>query len=314
LLLWALLAPPSSAQTELRAWNIHPEGYPVTEALNYFADLVQQQTQNRVLIKVHSNGVLGDQPKAVQMMKAGELDLAEFNLGPLSDAVPGTKALTLPFLFLDSAHMFGQIDGALGVRFEQKLKDAGYVVLGWYEGGARSFYCSRVQIKQVSDFNGLRIRVQQSDTAIEMVKRLGAVPVVLPYKEVLDAFKDGRIDCAEGNLPSYQSTGHAKVAKFMYLSNHSVAPEALVMSGKAWARLSADDQKQVQEAGRKSALRMRELWAQRVSDARAAAIKDGVQFTAMTDHGPLISRMGPLHEKYMADPQTRGELILILSN
>ena len=306
--------PPAMAQSELRAWNIHPEGYPVTEAMTYFAELVQKDTENRVRIKVYSNGTLGDQPKAVQMMKSGELDLAEFNLGPLSDAVPGTKALTLPFLFRDSAHMFGQIDGPLGVRFEAKLKEAGYVVLGWYEGGARSFYCSNKQIKQASDLAGLRIRVQKSDTAIEMVKLLGAVPVMLAYKEVADGLKDGRIDCAENNLPSYESTGNAKVAKFMYMSNHSVTPEALVMSAKAWGQLSPADQARVQDAGRKSALRMRELWARRVEAARAAATKQGAVFTTMTDHGPLIARMRPLHEKYMADPQTRSELFIILAN
>ncbi|MEO8152024.1 MAG: TRAP transporter substrate-binding protein [Rhizobacter sp.] len=302
------------AQADLRAWNIHPEGYPVTVALNYFADLVQQSTQNRVHVKVYSNATLGDQPKAVAMMKAGELDLAEFSLSPLSEAVPSTKALTLPFLFRDSKHMFRQLDGKLGERIEAQLKQAGYVVLGWYDGGARSFYCVNKAIRQPTDFVGLRIRVQQSETAIEMIKLLGAIPVVLPYKEVLDALKDGRIDCAENNLPSYESTGHAKVAKFSFLSNHTVSPEALVMSTKAWNQLSPEDQKRFQEAGRKSAVKMRELWNQRVEDARAAATKQGAQFTTMTDHGPLVARMRPLHQKYMDDPKTREELFTILAD
>jgi tripartite ATP-independent transporter DctP family solute receptor len=310
----ALTFQPCSAQAEMRAWNIHPEGYPVTEALNYFADLVRQDTQGRVRIKVHSNASLGDQPRAVKMMKEGELDLAEFNLGPLSDVAPGIKALTLPFLFRDSTHMFGLIDGPLGERFETKLKEAGYVVLGWYDGGARSFYCVNKQIRHVSDFAGLRIRVINSETAIEMVKQLGGVPVMLPYKEVADALKDGRIDCAENNMPSYDTAGHSKLAKFVFMSNHSVTPEALVMSAKAWNQLSPGDQKAVREAGRKSALKMRELWARRVEEARAAATKQGSQFQPMIDHGPLLARMRPLHEKYMADPLTRSELFIILSN
>ncbi|HEX3141173.1 MAG TPA: TRAP transporter substrate-binding protein [Rhizobacter sp.] len=310
----ALALPAAFAQTELRAWNIHPDGYPVTVALSYFAELVQQGTQNRLRVKVYSNASMGDQPKAVQMMKSGELDLAEFSLGPLSEAAPSTKALTLPFLFRDSKHMFRQLDGVLGARFEAKLKQAGYVVLGWYDGGARSFYCVNKQIRQVQDFSGLRIRVQQSETAIEMVKLLGATPVVLPYKEVLDALKDNRIDCAENNLPSYESAGHAKVAKFMYLSNHTVSPEALVMSVKAWSQLSPDDQARFQDAGRKSAVKMRELWNQRVEEVRASTTKQGSQFSAMADHGPLVSRMRPLHQKYMEDPQTREELFTILTD
>ena len=311
----ALLAPCSAfAQTELRAWNLHPEGYPVTVAMTYFAELVQQGTQGRVHVNLFSNGVLGDQPKALQMMKAGGIELAEFNLGPLSEAAPSTKVLTLPFLFRDSKHLFRHLDGKLGERFEAKLKDAGYVVLGWYDGGARSFYCVNKQIRQGPDFVGLRIRVQQSETAVEMVKLLGATPVVLPYKDVADALKEGRIDCAENNLPSYESAGHAKVAKYMYLSNHVVSPEALVMSLKAWNLLTPVDQAVFQDAGRKSAAKMRALWNQRVDEVRAATAKQGSQFTMMTDAGPFIARMRPLHQKYMKDPALREELIAILSD
>ena len=102
---------PASAQTKLRAWNIHPDGYPVTEAMKSFADQVNKGTQGRYQIEVFSNATLGDQPKAVQMLKNGEIDLAEFSSGPLSDAVPGLKVLNLPFLFNDSAHMFRHLDG-----------------------------------------------------------------------------------------------------------------------------------------------------------------------------------------------------------
>ena len=86
---------PASAQTKLRAWNIHPDGYPVTEAMKSFADQVNKGTQGRYQIEVFSNATLGDQPKAVQMLKSGEIDLAEFSSGPLSDAVPGLKVLNL---------------------------------------------------------------------------------------------------------------------------------------------------------------------------------------------------------------------------
>src|SRR3546814_2782323 len=89
-----------------------------------------------------------------------------------------------------------------------------YIVLGWYDGGARSFYCTR-PIQFVSNLAGMRIRVQQSETAIEMVKLLRATPVVLPYKEVSAAFSEGRIDCAEGSMVSYEATGHYTLAKFM---------------------------------------------------------------------------------------------------
>lgn len=313
LALLAGAAVPAQAQTTMRAWNIHPDGYPVTEAMTTFSEQVARETGGRYRITVYSNSSLGDQPKAVQMMKASEIELAEFNLQALGEAVPGVKALTLPFLFRDSNHMFRHLDGKLGQRFETRLREAGYVVLGWYDGGARSFYCSNRQVRNAGDFQGLRIRVQKSEAAMEMVTLLGGTPLVIPYKEVFDALKDGKVDCAENNLPSYESTGHYKVAKYVFVSNHSVTPEALVMSSKAWEALSPADQKVFKDAGLRSARRMRELWNKRVDDARALTTKAGAVYQPAGDSGPLVSRMGPLYKKYLADSQTREELLTIIA-
>ena len=301
------------SQTKLRAWNIHPDGYPVTEAVKSFAVNVGKATNGKYQIEVFSNATLGDQPKAVQMLKSGELDIAEFSSGPLSDAVPGIKVLNLPFLFNDSAHMFKHLDGKLGERFAANLKAAGFVVLGWYDGGSRSFYCVK-PVNSVADLMGKKIRVQQSDIYIEMVKLMGANPVALPFKEVLAALQEDKVNCAENNLPSYESTGHYKVAKYVYVTNHVISPEALVVSTKLWDKLDKDEKAAFTKAGAESALLMRELWNKRVTTALELTTKQGSQFVKLKDASPMVRRMGPLYGKYMADPKTREELLTIIAN
>ena len=309
---FALCASASMAQTKLRAWNIHPDGYPVSEALKSFVEQVAKSTGGRYNIEIFNNAALGDQPKAVQMLKSGEIDVAEFSSGPLSDAVPGIKVLNLPFLFTDSAHMFRHLDGKLGERFSANLKAAGFVVLGWYDGGARSFYCVK-PVNNIRDLAGMNIRVQQSEVYIEMVKLMEAKPVALPFKEVLGALEQGKVDCAENNLPSYESTGHYKVAKNVYMTNHVISPEALVVSTKLWDKLSKEDKAAFTEAGAKSAILMRELWNKRVAAALEATTKQGSQFVKVRDASPMVRRMGPLYGKYMADPTTREELLTIIA-
>ncbi|WP_296510569.1 TRAP transporter substrate-binding protein [Rhodoferax sp.] len=308
-----LVGTTGQAQTKLRAWNIHPDGYPVTEALKRFASLVAQGTQGRYQVEIFSNATLGDQPKAVQMLKSGEIDLAEFSVGPLSDAAPGIRALNLPFLFTDSAHMFKHLDGKLGERFAAKLQAAGFVVLGWYDGGARSFYCVNRPINSFKDLAGTRIRVR-TEVFSEMVKLLGATPVDLPFKDVMAALEKGEVDCAENNMPSFESTGHYKVAKSVYMTQHVISPEALVVSTKLWASLNAADKTAFQKAGSESALVMRELWNKRVASAVETASKQGVQFVRVKDVAPMVRRMAPLYGKYMADPNTREELLSIIGN
>jgi tripartite ATP-independent transporter DctP family solute receptor len=308
----ALCAATGMAQSKLRAWNIHPDGYPVSEAMKSFVEQVAKSTGGRYSIELFNNGSLGDQPKAVQMLKSGEIDVAEFSSGPLSDAVPGIKVLNLPFLFTDSAHMFRHLDGKLGERFAANLKSAGFVVLGWYDGGGRSFYCVK-PVTNIRDLAGTNIRVQQSEIYIEMVKLMEAKPVALPFKDVLGALEQGKVDCAENNMPSYESTGHYKVAKNVYMTNHVISPEALVVSTKLWDKLSKEDKALFSEAGAKSALLMRELWNKRVAAALENTTKQGSQFIKVRDVSPMVRRMGPLYGKYMADPTTREELLTIIS-
>ncbi len=312
----AFWAGPATSQTPapLRAWNIHPDGYPVTEAMKSFAAEVQAGTQGRYRIQLFSDAVLGDQAKAVQMLKAGEIDAAEFNMGPLAEAVPALQAFNLPFLFSNAAHMFRYLDGPMGERLAEKLKASGYVVLGWYNGGARSFYCADKPISRREDLAGLRIRVQQVESHIEMVKLLGATPVVVPYKDVPESFRTGKIDCAEGNIVSYESTGQYKLAKYMLLDQHMIAPEALVVSTQLWKRLSEEDRKVFLKAGKDSALLMRSLWEKRELAARTALTKEGVQFAPVADFSPYVRRMAPLYKKYTDNPEVRGDLLTIISN
>lgn len=303
----------AQAQTRLRAWNVHPEGYPVTEAMKSFAEDVKKSTQGRYQLEVFSNAVLGDQPKAVQMIKSGELDVAEFSMGPLADAVPAVRVLSLPFLFHDSQHMFRHLDAALGERYAASLKAAGFVVLGWYDGGSRSFYCSTRKPSSLRDLAGANIRVR-SEIFTEMVQLLDAKPVPLAFKDVLEGFEKGSIDCAENNIPSYESTGHYKVAKHVYVTNHVISPEVLLVSVALWNKLSEQDRVAFQEAGKRSALLMRDLWSKRVAQAQEVTTKQGAQFTRVKDVSPFVRRMSPLYAKYMNDPTTREELLTIIAN
>src|SRR5262249_13163588 len=76
----------------------------------------------------------------------------------------------------------------------------------------------------------LRIRVQQSDLMLDMIKALRAEPIELPYGQVSTGLSTKLIDGAENNWPSYVTTGHYKLAPYYTLTEHTMSPELLVMS------------------------------------------------------------------------------------
>jgi TRAP-type C4-dicarboxylate transport system substrate-binding protein len=67
-----------------------------------------------------------------------------------------------------------------------------------------------------------------------MFAALGAEPVVLPNTRTRTALATGLIDAAENNWPSYVASDHYSVAPYFALTEHTMTPDVLIMSMKAW--------------------------------------------------------------------------------
>ena len=151
---------------------------------------------------------------------------------------------------------------------------------------------------------GLKIRAQQSDLMVGMVKALGANPTPMPFGEVYGALQTGAIDGAENNWPSYYSTRHFEVAKYYSLSEHLMTPEVLMMSKKTWDKMSKDDQKLIRATAKKSATKMHELWEAQEKVAHDAVVKGGAQVNTL-DKEPFIKAMSTVYDQYVTNPQMK---------
>ena len=88
----------------------------------------------------------------------------------------------------------------------------------------------------------------------------------------------------------------------------------LVVSSKLWSKLSPEEKKIFSDAGKQSALLMRDLWNKRTAQALETVKKAGVNVVQVRDSGAMIVRMKPLYARYMNNPETRGDLLTILAN
>ncbi|WP_159346572.1 TRAP transporter substrate-binding protein [Roseomonas harenae] len=292
---------PSQAQ-EWRGWNIHPPDYPVSRGMDRFTELVAQRTNNRIRMRTFHSAQLGQQDEAIQQMRIGSIDFAEFNMSGLNNIVPSTQVFTLPFIFRDVAHQHAVVDGPIGDAVGEDLAKAGFVVLAWYDAGARSMYARR-PIRTPEDMRGLKVRVQTSDLWIDIMRALGANATPLPFGEVYTSLQSGVIDAAENNWPSYESTRHFEVARYFTTTEHSNVPEILAVSRQRWQRLNAADRELLRTAARESATYQRELWAERERTSRDKVVAGGAQVIEITDRAPWSRLMEPLYTKYASEPR-----------
>jgi tripartite ATP-independent transporter DctP family solute receptor len=296
---------PAAART-LRAADNQVEAYPTVQALFHFDRLIQERTGGRHRVQVFHSRQLGEEKETIEQMRAGAVDLARVNAASMASFVPELDVLVLPFLFRSVDHAHRVLDGPVGEEILGKLSPHGFVGLAFYDSGARSFYNAVRPIRTLDDLRGLRIRVQPSDLAAAMVKALGATPVPLPYGQVATGLSTGLIDGAENNWPSYVTTGHYRAAPHYALTEHTMGPEVLAMSRKAWDGLDAEDQAIFREAARASSRFMRERWRQREEAARAQAERDGGVTVTTVDRAPFAAAMADLYGRLPAEGAIAG--------
>ncbi|MBV9065680.1 MAG: TRAP transporter substrate-binding protein [Methylobacteriaceae bacterium] len=305
---FALLAILSAGGVEaktFRAADIQAEDYPTVQAIRFMNDRLVQRTNGRHRIAIFPARQLGEEEATIEQTRAGAIDIDRISIGPLAAFIPQLRVLSLPFLFRSNDHFHKVLDGEIGEQILASFEPQGFVGLTYYDSGARSLYNRLRPVRTLADLKGMKIRIQQSEIAAELVRALGAEPVVLAYGQVLTGLSTGLIDGAENNWPSYVTTDHYRAAPFYTLTEHTMLPEVLIMSKKAWDGLSPEDRAVFREVARESAKFMRRQWEAWEEQARNVAESNGVKVVSDADRAPFIEATKPIYDRVLSDQAAR---------
>ena len=270
-----LVSRPLCAEVLLRIADTHPSDYPTVQALDYMARKAESLSQGEIVIKIYPSRQLGEEKDTILATIFGAIDMNRVSSAPLGTMVPELQILGLPYLFADHDHFRRVVDGEVGADILRYLEPHGLVGLAFFDAGARSFYSTR-PIRSLEDFQGLKIRVQNTPLYVDMIQHLGGNATPMSFGQVYESLLTGVIDGAENNWPSYITTRHFEAAPFYTLDRHTMVPEVLMISKSRWDELEPGHQDILRQAARGAAQHMRGLWDERVASAVAAARKAGV--------------------------------------
>ncbi|MEQ9317467.1 MAG: TRAP transporter substrate-binding protein, partial [Henriciella sp.] len=213
-----------AGQRPLLSSDTHPADYPTVQAVQHMAKLLREETGGRLDIRIYSGGQLGSERDTLEITTFGGLDLNRVNLAPLNAIEPMTTIPSLPFLFRSQDHLHATLDGEMGDEILASLEPHNLIGLCFYDSGERSFYNTKKPILTPDDMNGMKIRVQNSDLYVSMIRALGADATPMALGEVYQSLVQGVIDGAENNWPSYESGRHFEAAPYYSLTRHVMAP------------------------------------------------------------------------------------------
>lgn len=295
---------PLAQAVDFRSADIHnSDDYPTVAAVRHMGQLLEQRSGGRHKIKVFNKGALGTEKETIDQLKIGALEMARVNISPMNGICQKTLVPTMPFLFSSIDHMRRTLDGAVGEEILKSCEDQGFVGLAFYDSGARSLYAKK-PIRTVADVKGMKVRVQQSDLWVARVGAMGGNATPMPFGEVYTGLKTGLIDAAENNIPSYDSVKHFESAKYYSKTEHSMAPEMLLMSKIVWDKLPKADQDLVRAAAKESVAFQRRKWDEQEAKSLASVKAGGAEIIEV-DKKSFQAVMGPVYDKFMTTPDLK---------
>ncbi|NYE03071.1 tripartite ATP-independent transporter DctP family solute receptor [Kineosphaera limosa] len=223
--------------------------HPTSKAIKEFAEQVQEDSGGRLTVEIFGSGVLGSETEVIEQVMAGVLDMTRVASPGLGSYEEGFLTFGLPYVFEDEEHFYAAMDSPQMREFFGSTQKAGFVGLTYYTSGARSFYTRGTPVRQPQDLNGLKIRVQDFRSQIELMEALGGTPVVMAFGDVYTALQTGIIDGAESNETALTNSNHGEVAKEFSYTRHTMIPDMLVISTDTWQRLTDADREVADEGG-----------------------------------------------------------------
>lgn len=291
----------STNVTVLKVGHALSTDHPIHNAIQFMGERVNTLSQGSMRVDVYPGATLGNERELMELLQIGSLAMTKVSTGPMESFVPEMKVFSLPYVFRNSDHFWQVLEGEIGQRL---LLSGEYVHLrglGYYDSGSRSFYTKEKSINTPDDLQGLKIRVQKSQTSMQMVRAFGGAATPISFGELYTALDQGVVDGAENNPPSFYTTRHYEVAKYYSLNEHTYVPDIMLISTYVWNKLTGQQQTWLQQAMNESIVYQRKLWAEATQFALQEVEKAGVIITR-PDKTLFAEKISTLHEKMKGQP------------
>jgi len=236
---------PALAQT-LKIATIAPESSSWMQDMRAAAVVIEQHTEGRVKFKFYGGGVQGNDKQVQRKMRTGQLHGGAFTSGGLNQFQMDADLFSLPLLFEtveEARYVREHFEGEV----RQRLEDAGYVNFGLAAAGF-AYMMSNKPLQTLSDLAGQKIWIPEGDPAgFAALRALGIAPVVMPVTDVMTGLQTSLLDSV--TVPPVGAIVFQWHTRLKFITDVPVAYvyAALLIDGKAFARLRPEDQGVVRE-------------------------------------------------------------------
>jgi tripartite ATP-independent transporter DctP family solute receptor len=213
------------------------------QAMQKFADVVGTLSAGKIKVEVFHSGQLGDQKTGLLGVMKGSLEMTcDGSPSWFTDLAnyPEIGALESAYLYKDIDHLYRVTLGPVGQAYWETLakKSAIRVLDVWYMGTRELTLTKKAGIvKTPADLKGIKLRMPNTETWLDVGRALGANPTPLGFGEVYMGLKTGTIDGQDNPIPTSYAEKFLEVTKYVVLTDHVIGYVTPVINEKMWQEM-----------------------------------------------------------------------------
>jgi TRAP-type C4-dicarboxylate transport system substrate-binding protein len=271
----ATAKPAAAGDTEIRLATLAPSGSPWMEVLNKAQAEIKEKTGGRVTLKYYEGGQQGDERDFVRKMGLGQLDGAAITSIGLAMIDESIRVLELPMMF-QSAEELDYVADKMWPYFQKKFEKEGFKLndrgeVGWI------YFLSKNKVESLNDLKGQKLWMWGDDQLVgAMFKKMGLNGVPLGVPEVDAGLTSGKINAAYGSPVAAVALQWYTKVKYMTSMPMSFAIGATVFSTDSLKKISAEDQKTLEDIGKANAKKLRKVIRKANEDAKGTMTRKGI--------------------------------------
>lgn len=277
------------------AFNQQPN-HPQFRALDAMGERIKERTDGAYDLEIYPNETLGAQKETIELVQSGAVEFSVVASPLMENFNPDFVVFNLPFTFDSQDHQRETTnDPDIVSELYSSLDDQDLHVLAAFHGGVRSMYNGEKPIETPADLEGMKVRVIESETNIEMIRLMGGTGTPMGMGEVYGALQSGVIDAAENNELTYANVKHAEVAPYFSYTRHLMLPDYLITNPAVMDGLPDDVRAIFEEELAAAVEEEGDLWKTEIEVAKEMATEAGAQFNEV-DEEAFAEVIRPLTE------------------
>ena len=255
----------------VRIGHVQSQTHPDHLGLEAFANYINEKLGDKYRVEVYPSELLGSQTEMVQLTQTGAIDFVVASTAIMETFSAKYQIFNLPYLFSSvEAYHEAMDDPEVTDPIFKTTSKAGLETVAWLDAGTRNFYTIKTPINQPSDLKGLKIRVQQSPTNVEMLSLLGGTATPMGCR---------RSGCC--GLPGMGAD--TELANYAFLNELSDEERAIFEEGFQIVKRTEQD-----------------AWEDAVAEAKDKAENEQHVNFIYPDTAPFQEAMAPLHDSVLA--------------